>query len=130
MNYNGTIIEESLGDKNLLNKVKIVSTKIESVTEHHQTPWLKQWTLHKVEIKESEGDRIAELLSGSILFDPSSWYADYKNDTWHYIIFPGKIFKIEQKDKAQYNQARNYGISLGIPDYQVDFHPDIKHWER
>ena len=28
------------------------------------------------------------------------------------------------------NEAKKYGISLGIPEYQVDFHPEIKEWKR
>ena len=27
-------------------------------------------------------------------------------------------------------EAKKYGISLGIPEYQVNFHPEIKEWER
>jgi len=45
-NYKGVIIEESFESKEVLKKVKIVSTKIEKVTEKHQTPWFSQWTLH------------------------------------------------------------------------------------
>lgn len=58
-NYLGTIIEESLGNKDVLNDVKILSTKIEPIED-------------------------------------------------------------------QYQKAKEYGVSLGIPEYQVDFSPDIK----
>jgi hypothetical protein len=33
-------------------------------------------------------------------------------------------------NKEQYDEAKKYGISLGLPEYQVDFAPDIKEWER
>lgn len=49
MSYTGVIIEESLKDKAVLNQVSIVNTKVEPVTKHHKTPWLKQWTLHSFE---------------------------------------------------------------------------------
>jgi hypothetical protein len=62
-NFNGVIIEESLEDKSVLQKVKIVKTKIEKVTEEHKTPWIKQWTLHTVEILENQADKIAEKLA-------------------------------------------------------------------
>ncbi|MBI2641859.1 hypothetical protein HYW87_04720 [Candidatus Roizmanbacteria bacterium] len=55
-NFNGVIIEESLENKDVLQKVKIIKTKVEEVTK--------------------------------------------------------------------------YGVSLGIPDYQLDFSPHIKEWER
>ncbi len=125
------IIEESLRDKDILKKVKILSTKVEKVTDKYQTPWLSQWTLHTVEIPGSEAQAVAEEISKS--FDYShgtSWYADYKNDTHHYIIFQNKIFYIDRKSKDQYNEAKHYGISLGVPEHQVDFHPEVAEWER
>ncbi|MFH1098864.1 MAG: hypothetical protein V1723_03010 [Candidatus Uhrbacteria bacterium] len=128
-NFNGVIIEESLENKDVLQKVKILKTNVEPVTEKHKTPWIKQWTLHTVEILENRPDIIAKELSGS-LDSTHNWYADFKNDTHHYIIFRNKVFFIDRRSKEQYDKAKNYGISLGIPEYQVDFHPDIKEWER
>jgi hypothetical protein len=130
-NYNGVIIEESLANKDVLKKVKILSTKVEEVTNEHKTPWLSQWTLHTVEVPEKEAQIIAEEISKSLDYSHnSSWYADYKNNTHHYIIFRDKIFYVDRKSKEQYDEAKRYGISLGIPEYQVDFAPDDKVWER
>ena len=128
-NFNGVIIEESLENKDVLQKVKILKTDVEPITEKHKTPWIKQWTLHTVEILENQPDIIAKELSES-LDSKHNWYADFKNDTHHYIIFRNKVFFIDRRSKDQYDKAKNYGISLGIPEYQVDFHPDIKEWER
>lgn len=129
MNYHGTIIEESLNDNSVLSAVKIISTEIEPVIEKHKTPWLKQWTLHSVEIPEENGDVVAETLSKSLDKD-HNWYADYKNEAYHYIIYRNKIFKVDLKNPTLYKDAKQYGISLGIPDYQVDFAPEDKIWER
>lgn len=38
-NYKGIIIEESLQNKDILKDVRIVSTKVEKVTEKHTTPF-------------------------------------------------------------------------------------------
>lgn len=100
--------------------MKIISTKIEPVTEEHGTPGLTQWTLHTVEIPEDEAQKIAEEISKS--FDHNhngSWYADFKNDTHHYIIFRDKVFYIDQKNKEQYDEAECYGLSIGIPAHQL-----------
>lgn len=130
-NYNGTIIEESLANKDVLKKVKIISSKVEPITDEHKTPWLSQWTLHAVEIPENEAQSVAEEISKSLDYSHnSSWYADYKNNAHHYIIFRDKIFYIDRKSKEQYDEAKRYGISLGIPEYQVDFHPEVEEWER
>ncbi|MEK6845453.1 MAG: hypothetical protein AABY26_01735 [Nanoarchaeota archaeon] len=128
-NFVGVIIEESLEKKEVLKKVKILKTKIEKVTEKHKTTWIKQWTLHTVEIAENQADTVAKDLSRS-LDSKHNWYADFKNNSHHYIIFRNKVFFIERRSKEQYDRAKKYGISLGIPEYQVDFHPDIKGWER
>ena len=57
--FTGTIIEESLEDKSVLDGIKITSTKVESITEKHKTPWVKQWTMHTVEISEEDAGKIA-----------------------------------------------------------------------
>lgn len=124
MKYIGVIIEESLADKSVLSKVKVDKTKIENITEKHQTPWLKQWTLHTISIQPEKADKIAEEIAKSFDYShKSAWYADFKNDSTHYIIFKNKIFKIDRSKKEEYQAATDYGISLGIPSYQVDFAP-------
>ncbi|EKE20888.1 MAG: hypothetical protein ACD_7C00443G0003 [uncultured bacterium] len=128
-NFKGVIIEESLENKDVLGKVKIVKTNIEQVAEGHKTPWIKQWTLHTVEILENEADNIAEEI-GKSLDSEHNWYADFKNHDFHYVIFRDKVFKVERSKSEQYNAVTEYGVSLGIPDYQLDFSPHIKEWER
>ena len=128
-NFNGIIIEESLENKDVLQKVKIIKTEIEEVTKEHKTPWVKQWTLHTVEILENQADEITEDLSKSL--DPEhSWYADFKNDDYHYVIFRNKVFKVDRSKPEQYSEVTKYGVSSGIPDYQLDFSPHIKEWGR
>ena len=129
MNYTGVIIEESLENKDILKDVKILETKVEEATEEHKTPWVKQWTLYTVEIPEDQVQNIAEKISKA-LDSKHNWYADFKSDTHHYIIFRDKVFFVDRHSKEQYDKAKKYGISLGIPEYQVDFHPEVKEWER
>lgn len=130
MNYKGVIIEESLGDASVLKEVKILDTKVEQATPKHKTPWLKQWTLHTLEVEEDKANEYAEKLRKAIEREHSAWYGDYKNDKWHYIIFPEKVFKIDKTSAEQYAEAKKYGMSLGIPEHQVDFAPEDKVWER
>lgn len=130
MNYTGIIIEESLIDKSVLDEVNIVKTEIEPVTEGHKTPWVKQWTMHDVEISADKAIQVAEKISKA-LDREHNWYADFKTDTEHFVIYRDKVFHItDRSDKAQYDKATKYGISIGIPDYQVDFSPHITQWER
>ena len=129
-NYEGVIIEESLENKDVLGDVEIVSTEVEPVTDNHKTPWVKQWTLHTVSITPDKVEEVANKISKS-LDSKHNWYADFKTETDHYIIFRNKVFHITDRgSKAQYDEAKEHGISLGIPEYQVDFHPEVKQWER
>ncbi len=127
--YKGVIIEESLENKETLKKVKILETKVEAVTKKHKTSWIKQWTLHTVEIPEDKVADIAEAIS-RVLDSKHGWYADFKSEDIHFVIFRNKVFKVDRTKKEQYNEVTKYGVSIGIPDYQLDFSPDIKEWGR
>lgn len=125
--YKGVIVEESLENKTVLEKVNIFSTEVEQVTESFKTPWLKQWTIHMVEVPEELAEEVATQIAENIDSKHGhSWYADFKNDKWHYIVFPNRIFKVDRKNDGEYKAPKDYGISLGIPEHQVDFSPDIK----
>lgn len=130
MNYKGVIIQESLGDTVVLELVHIKKTIIEQVTPEHKTPWIPTWTLHTVEILEHDADRVASILANS--FDPAHpyWYADFKNDQYHYIVYAERVFKIDRSNPIEYQDAREHGLSIGIPSYQVDFAPEDVYWER
>lgn len=130
MNFTGVIIEESLTDISVLNEVKIVSTEVEPVTEEHKTPWVSQWTMHTVEIAPERVAEVAEKISKA-LDREHNWYADFKTGKEHFVIYRDKVFHITDRSvKTQYDEATAYGISIGIPDYQVDFSPHITQWER
>lgn len=130
MTFNGVIIEESLIDNSVLSDVNIISTKVEPVTEKHKTPWVKQWTMRTVEIPEEKAAEVADKIS-KVLDKEHNWYADLKTETEHYVVYADKVFHItDRTDKKQYDEATAYGISIGIPDYQVDFSPHLKQWER
>lgn len=125
MNYRGVIIEESLIDTSVLKQVRILSTKVEKVIERHKTPWLKRWTLHTVEISEGEAENFADVLSRAM--DPrhgGAWYADFKNDKTHYIIFLNKVFRVDRRGPEGYAPVKEYGLRLGIPKYQLNFSPE------
>ena len=126
MSYRGIIIEESLDNPLILNEVKIINTQVEAVTSSHQTPWVKHWNIHEVEIADDKIEQFADHLSRALDARRSSWYADLKNDNQHFIVFHGKVFVIDRSKPEQYEQAKQYGMYLGIPERQLDFSPQIK----
>ena len=129
LNYKGVIIKESLEDTSILTELNILDTEVELVTEEHKTPWIKQWTLYTIEISEDQASNIAKKLSKA-LDSEHDWFAAFKNSNFHFIIFRNKVFKVDRSKKEQYKDVTKYGVSLGIPDYQLDFSPHIKEWER
>lgn len=127
MNYEGIIIEESLLDKSVLKKCTILSRKSVPVNSRHQTPWLEIWTLDRVRILDEEAESLAKEISNALDYThKNAWFADYKNEFFYYIIFKGKVFKIDISNYPQeYHTAKVYGIGLGIPEHQLDFDKNI-----
>lgn len=126
MNYLGTIIEESLQDQSVFNRLATIRTKVEPVTERHRTPWLRQWTIRTVEVPERSATEIARAVSQAIDGGhASSWYVDFKNDVQHYIIFRNRVFLIDRKKPYEYAAVTAYGVGRGIPEHQLDFSPAI-----
>jgi len=120
--YTGTIIEESLEDKAVLEKVKIVSTRVEQVCDRHKTPWLGFWTIHEIHVPITKGKIIAQEISHSIdQDDEHHWYADFKNKSYHYIIYRDKVFCVDRSNDEQYHAAMRYGAMSGIPIEQLNF---------
>jgi hypothetical protein len=120
MIYNGIIIEESLHDKDVLKDVNIVSTLVEKVNAHHETPWLEKWTLHTVEIQENMVENVSEKLARAFDVDHiGNWYADFKNADIHYVIFPNKIFKLDRSKNSDYDEMVEYALGIGLPESQL-----------
>ena len=118
--YSGVIIEESLANRQALEGLNIVKQEVEKVTDAHETPWLAQWTCDTVEIPEADIETVVQKLSAAI--DTAyigNWYCDFRNDNWHYVVFSGKIFKIDRKKREAYDEMREYALSIGLPEHQL-----------
>lgn len=118
--YIGAIVKESLEDTEVLEKVKVLETKVEKVTAKHNTPELKQWTVYKVEVAPEKAAKVANELSESLV-EARNWYADFKNSNLHFIIFHNKVFRINRDNKKQYEEVKKYALAQGIPESQINF---------
>lgn len=120
--FSGVIIEESLEDKSILSQCRILRTEVVPVSETSKTPWIAQWTMHTVEIEEEMAGAFAEAVSRALDSEHAhAWYGDFRNDIRHYIIFRNKVFLVDRAQRSQYEPVKEHGMSLGIPDYQLDF---------
>jgi len=104
--YKGTIIENSLKDKEILKKVKIEKT------------WQDDdWILHDVLVDESQISELPQSLADGPWYI-HIWPAGSDNIK---VIYKDKIFDIKFSDKSTWTEAVAHGRSLGIPEEQLDF---------
>lgn len=122
MDFKGIVIEESLEKKDILKKLNIVKTEVFKTDSESNTPWLKKWTLHTIIVKEDDAMRIAEEIAISMdSKHANSWYVDFRNKEYHFIIFKKKIFVVNLERKEEYRDVIKYGLKIGIPEKQLDF---------
>ncbi len=102
----GTIIENSLSDKSLLQKAQI------------QRTWKSgSWTLHDVLIDEAFVSEVPRYIA------EGPWYIHFwgsENDDIM-VVFRDKIFRATKGDKGSFADAVAYGKTIGIPEEQLDF---------
>lgn len=120
--FTGVIIEESLEDRTVLQRFPILKTEVEQVTEKFGTPWLTEWHLHTMEIPDEQIEEFAKEIERAIDTEhQNSWFADFHNDTTHYIIFKNRTFKVDRTKDEDYDAAASHGVSIGIPGHQLTF---------
>ncbi|MDQ5949232.1 MAG: hypothetical protein QG589_358 [Patescibacteria group bacterium] len=109
--YKGSIVEESLEDNLILNHFIITGVHItddENVNE--------RWHIYDVEVNKNQ---IIEL---SKCIKSEKWYAHFWSTNKDIIaVFRDKLFEFNHEDKESWRDAVAYGISIGIPEEQLDF---------
>lgn len=104
--YKGTIIENSLSDKSILNQLKIVKT------------WQSDdWILHNVLLSREQIIDLPKYLTDG------PWYIHLweQGKDEIYVVFKDKIFTIKSSDKSTWFDVISYGKSIGIPEEQLNF---------
>lgn len=106
MEYEGTVIENSLKDKSILERLAIVKTWDDD-----------DWILHDVVVDEKEMVQIQKAL------DDGPWYVHFwSNESDEiFVIFKEKSFTIRKSNRDSWEEAISYGLSIGIPQSQLDF---------
>lgn len=100
----GTIIENSLADKSVLDDLKITKT------------WSDEdWVLHGVIVHEDDIVSIQKAL------DKGPWYMHFWKGDDITVVYKDKLFHIKKSDKETWKDAIEYGKTLEIPNEQLDF---------
>lgn len=109
--YKGTIVEESLTDNRIINDLKIIAVKISSDENPED-----RWHLYTVLVTNEDIEKLSKSIK-------PKWYMHFWNNRDKNIIaiFKDKKFEFDYDDKSSWIPAVEYGISLGIPEEQLDF---------
>jgi hypothetical protein len=102
----GIIIDNGLEDRSLLENIKIVKTWQDG-----------ERTLHAVEAGQQQIPDLARSL------DEGPWYMYFWEPDGDdvIVVFRERTFRGRHSDPHSLNAAREYGMSLEIPEEQLDF---------
>lgn len=108
--WTGEVIEESLDDNRVLNKIKVLKMEISKDRNPKD-----RWHIYTVQVSEKEIKFLAKHIK------KGTWYMDFKKGKEGVVIFKSKSFTFDYKDKKTYKPIIDYGLSQGIPKKQLDF---------
>ena len=114
----GLLLEESLEDPGVLDLLRI--TRTETWQASNSAAFQPDtWTALSFEADERQAGALAAELSRSL--KPLGWYINASTATDVYVIFPNKVFKYRKGDRVRREEAKRYGLTVGIPESQLDW---------
>ncbi len=121
MKYKGLLLKESLNDESVLNLINTTKTEIWDNIQNAAEGQPKKWTAIYFEFEGSEEEATikAEVLSRAL---KHMWYLNFSTEEEIYVIYPKhKFYKYIKGDEQKKQEAINYGLSIGIPQSQLDW---------
>jgi hypothetical protein len=120
--YEGVLITQSLRSGSELDDVRLVVTKISTVdNDSASADQPTRWTVLHFQVDDADADRLAAWFADALIAEPGVWYADFRNGSEHFVIFPQKIFRYRIGDLEGRAQAVDHGRRLGVPEQQLDW---------
>ncbi len=108
--YVGTIVQESLSDVSFLDTCITVA-----IQETAEVNPLERWHLYTVRCSKDQLENLSPHLKDS------GWYAHFWKEGRIVVVFKERIFEFEMTDLETRQKAVVYGMSVGIPEEQLDF---------
>jgi hypothetical protein len=121
MVWKGVIIEESLFDKSILNIVKIVKTRKTTLEKESERGTL---TFLYFELNDKKED---EFVDKALLVIKDRFYLHICRNERMVVVYKNKEFDFSSNELNKLNQARDYGLSVGILREQMPFEELIKN---
>lgn len=108
--WHGILVDVSQKDKLIFKKLKILGQKKSSNDD---------WTLYRIGVPPKNIDEMIGQIQDNML---DGFYFHFYEDDELIVVFKKRIFRIKT-DKSTWTGAIEYGMSLGIPERQLDFYP-------
>ena len=121
MTWKGVIIEESLEDKEILKLFRIVGTRESYLESEEYKGTLK---FHNIEVDDVRKEQFVNKAASSI---KQGWYIHIVKGDMMIVIFKGKFFEFSEHDVVKIEEAKQYGLQIGIVSEQMDFESLIKN---
>jgi hypothetical protein len=78
------------------------------------------WTFVDFELPDHRADELAAQLARTLRPD-GGWYADFRSEAEHVVVFAGKAFRYRVGDRDALHEAQEHGRSVGVPEHQLDW---------
>jgi len=117
--WKGVLIKESLDDDKILDEIRIVRTRITGLENQGG-----RYHFLYFELGDESLENFIKEASKTIR---NKWYMHVCNDNEMIVIFSGKIFRFKDKESSKMEEARSYGLSIGIIKEQMPFEELVKN---
>lgn len=114
----GVAITESFDDLGVLEKMHIVTTKVEHLEGEEG---IGTFHFHKVEVNDADIDQVVALVSSAI---KPSWFLHLISGTGDRmkVVFHGKYFDVKKGDDQALREVVEYGKQHGVHEDQLQLY--------
>lgn len=120
MIWKGVIIKESLLDKTILSLIKVVRSRETILENENERGTL---TFLYIELEDERKEPFIRKVLASLI---DRFYVHICKEERMIVIYKNKMFEFSSNEKDKLNQAREYGLSIGILREQMPFEELIK----
>lgn len=111
--FHGILLDVSFKDPHFLGRFKLFA-KRKSVTN--------PWVLHGVVVPSNKIDEVVREIQANLIPN-APYYGHFYRDSELIVVFKNIVFRITP-NRSTWQEAIEYGRSLGIPDEQLVFEPN------
>lgn len=111
--YRGVIVREGLKDAQIIKQLEVLERKVT-----REVAPVRRWHLYKVRVTRNEIKMLGKNLASP------KWYMHFWQARRVIAVFHDKQFEFDYDDKTSWEPVIEHGLSLGIPQDQLDFKID------